>query len=334
MRSSATRQIRLFLGCFCCAYAFADAMTLAQSRQSAVQEKRDPIVDAQFLRVETQLVNVIFSATDKRNKLITDLVSAEVEVLEEGQPQPIFTFKPVMDLPLTVALLVDISNSVRPVLAQLQLASLRFLESAIQSTKDTASVITFDEQATLIQSFTSNKERLRAGLSEVVNPLIGSSVGLNRARGTSIYDAVYVACRELLPGEAGHKTIILFTDGFDSASKITLRKAISEALRAEVAIYAIGIGDQGDKGVARQVLKQLCQETGGRAFLPQSTADLSAAFAQLQQDLRQRYLLAYEPTVLANDTSFRHIEVRLKSRKGASVNHRQGYFPVQQPLRH
>jgi VWFA-related protein len=102
--------------------------------------------------------------------------------------------------------------------------------------------------------------------------------------------------------------------------------AIDEALRAEVVIYSIGIGDPGYGGVNEGALKRISEATGGRAVFPKRPRELEQAFIQLEQDLRQQYLLAYEPKNEAADGSFRKIEIRVANRKEAKIRHRRGYY--------
>src|SRR5262249_37833287 len=131
----------------------------------------------------------------------------------------------------------------------------------------------------------------------------------------------------MLAREPGRKTIILITDGVDTTSRMKIGDAIDESLKAEVVIYAIGIGDPGSGGVDSGGLKKLCEATGGRAVIPKHPRDLDQAFAQLEQDLRQQYLLAFEPKNETNDGSFRKLEVKLKNReKELKVRHRKGYY--------
>jgi VWFA-related protein len=103
-------------------------------------------------------------------------------------------------------------------------------------------------------------------------------------------------------------------------------EAIEEALRAEVVVYAIGIGDPEEKGVDRKALEKLCEPTGGRAFVPKAVEDLDRAFEQLERELRQQYLVAYEPAKMVADGKFRKIEVRISNRKNIRVRHRRGYY--------
>jgi VWFA-related protein len=153
-------------------------------------------------------------------------------------------------------------------------------------------------------------------------PIISGS----RKGGTSIFDSVIAASADLLAREAGRKTIILFTDGYDTTSLTDRSEAIEESLRAEVVVYAIGIGDPNVGGVDRKALEKLCEPTGGRAFIPKDVEDLDQAFGQLERELRQQYLVAYEPANIAADGKFRKIEVRIANRKDMRVRHRRGYY--------
>ncbi|MBI1762846.1 MAG: VWA domain-containing protein, partial [Acidobacteria bacterium] len=270
---------------------------------------------------------------DKQNRYINDVAQEEITVLEDGKPQQIFTFKREFDLPLTMAILVDVSGSERFMLPVLKDAGSRFINSVIRPNKDTAAIIKFEGEPTLMQGLTSNAARLRKGLEEIAfiagppPSVFGGATppinGGSRQGGTSMYDAIIATSADLLAKEPGRKTIILITDGEDTTSRMKIGDAIDEALRAEVVIYAIGIGDE---GVNEGVLKRICEATGGRVAVPKGNRDLDQAFTQLEQDLRQQYLLAYEPTNEAPDGAFRKIEIRLPNRKDIRIRHRKGYY--------
>jgi Ca-activated chloride channel homolog len=309
-----------------------------QSKQPPAAQQQDPPDEGEPLRLGTQLVNVLFSVTDKQNRYINDLAKEDVTVLENGKPQEVFTFRREFDLPLTLALLIDVSGSEQYVLPQLKETGGRFIESVIRPGKDTAAVIKFEGEATLMQGLTSNRARLRKGLDDIeyIAPppagVYGGSTppinGGSRQGGTSVHDSVIATCADLLAREPGRKTIVLISDGVDTTSRMKLADAIDAALRAEVVIYAIGIGDASYGGVDEGMLKKLCEATGGRAFIPKSPRDLDSAFAQLEQDMRQQYLLAYEPLNEAADGSFRKIEVKVPKfkEKDIRVRHRRGYY--------
>lgn len=307
------------------------------------QPQKPPAADEpeQVLKVGTRLVNTLFSVTDKQNRYVDNLKQEDLQVFENGQPQTIFTFKKEFDLPLTMAIMVDVSGSEQYVLPQLKDAGAHFIDSIIRTGKDTAAIIKFEGEATLMQTLTSNKNRLRKGLEEIsyIAPpgQYGGTPGINggsRQGGTSIWDSVVAACGDLLAKEAGRKTIVLLTDGVDTTSRMKINDAINEALRAEVVIYAIGIGDPASggtfigNGVNEGELRKLTEATGGRAVIPNSRRDLDSAFAQLEQDMRQQYLLAYEPSNETPDGTFRKIEIKVPKlkEKEFKIRHRRGYY--------
>lgn len=343
-----------------CVVVVAAAMTFAFAPQSGVsaqqdkqdkkqsgqkpQQKQDPQKppkkpdEMETIKIGTQLVNILFSVQDKQNRYINDIKQEEIEILENGQKQEIFAFKKEFDLPLTMAILVDVSSSEQYTLPILKDAGGRFIDSVIRTGKDTAAVIKFDGEPTVMQDLTSNPARVRRGLDKIefvgappasiyggaTPPINGGS----RQGGTSIHDSIYATCADMLARQPGRKTIILLTDGEDTTSRLKIGDAIDEALKAEVVIYAIGIGDTGHYSVNEGVLRKLSESTGGRAFIPKSHRDLENAFVQLEQDLRQQYLLAYEPKNDTADGTFRKLEIRLANRntKELKIRHRKGYY--------
>jgi VWFA-related protein len=311
------------------------------------QQKQDPQKppkkdeELQTLKIGTQLVNVLFSVQDKQNRYLNELTQEDIVILENGQPQEVFAFKKEFDLPLTMAILVDVSGSEQYTLPLLKEAGGRFIDSVIRFGKDTAAVLKFEGETTIMQDLSSNPARIRRGLDQIeftapppagvfggaTPPINGGS----RQGGTSMYDAIVATSADMLARQPGRKTIILITDGEDTTSRMKIGDAIDEALKAEVVIYAIGIGDYGRYGVNEGALKKICDATGGRAIIPKSNRDMEDAFAQLERDLRQQYLLAYEPKNDLADGSFRKLEIKLKTKtekemKELKVRHRKGYY--------
>jgi VWFA-related protein len=322
-----------------------DQKTAPQQKKSSPQQPQQPQQkqkeDELTLKFGARLVNVLFSVQDKQNRYLNDLKQEDIQILENGQPQDIFTFKRELDLPLTMAILVDVSGSERFTLPHLKDAGGRFVDSVIRTGKDTVAVLKFEGEATVMQELTSNPKRVRKALEEIaftapppVSVYGGPTPPINggsRQGGTSLYDAVIATSADMLAREPGRKTIIVFTDGVDTTSRMKLDEAINEALRAEVVVYSIGIGDPGFGGVNEGVLKKLSESTGGRAVFPNGVRDLDRAFTQLEQDLRQQYLLAYEPKNEASDGAFRKLEIRVVKldAKNLKIRHRKGYYAPQ-----
>ncbi len=318
----------------------------------------EPVDDDEPIRINTEVVNVLFTAQDRNRRLLTALKKEDVQILEDGQPQETVEFSRQVDLPLSLAILIDTSASQERTLPEEKSAAKSFVESVVRPAKDEVAVISFTGEATLEQGMTSNIQHLQRAIDRVefVPPsgYIGGGViaggtppisGRNQQiqGSTAIWDAIWVTSDEVL-GPAPEKTrraIILLTDGYNTFGKIKLDEAVQSALKSEAVIYSIGIGDNFYSGVDEGSLKKISERTGGRAFFPRDENELRRAFQQIQIEMRSQYLISYEPTNQKRDGSYRKIEIQIVnpelSKQKTSVTHRQGYFaksesvPVKKP---
>ncbi len=335
---------------------FDSFVTKAQQRPTDPTDQKSvsteptppPIIedDDEIIKIDTEVVNVLFTAQDKSRRLLTNLKEGDVRLIEDGEAQEITAFYRQIDLPLSLAILIDTSASQERTLPEEKLAAKSFLESVVRPTKDEVSIISFTGDATLEQGMTSNIARLRRSIDNVqfVPPsgYIGGGViagtppisGTNQATqgSTAIWDAIWVTSEEIL-GPAPEKTrraIILLTDGVNTYGKKKLDEAVQAAQRSEAIIYSIGIGDNFYSGVDEGALKKLSERTGGRAFFPRDERELREAFKQIQDEMRSQYLIAYAPTNQKRDGSYRKIEIQMLNPELAKqkvvLTHRQGYF--------
>jgi Ca-activated chloride channel homolog len=300
----------------------------------------------EVIKVETNLTNIFFTAADKNKRFISSLKAEDIRVLEDGQSQQIFTFQQNIDLPLSLAILIDTSVSEERTLPDLKAAGRAFLENVIRPGKDEAAVLSFTGETTLEQSFTGSVERLRRAIDRVefVPPsgYIGGGVVVNGtppisgtnqslAGSTAIWDAIWVTSNEVIRDSAEHnrRAIILLTDGDDTSSRMKMHEAIEHAQKVDALIYAIGIGDRYTFNVDEGALRKVADRTGGRAFFPSNERDLRDAFAQIQSDLREQYLVAYSPSNKNRDGSYRRIEIQVTNpalRQELKLTYRPGYF--------
>jgi Ca-activated chloride channel family protein len=321
----------------------------ARPAQKPTRQDEDTTLDEDdVLRVETDLTNVLFTAADKNKRFVTTLKQEDIRVLEDGVAQEVFTFQRETDRPLSLAILIDTSASQERTLPEEKSAAQRFVDSVIRASKDEVAVLSFTGEATLEQGLTGSVQRVRRAIERVefIPPsgYIGGGVvvpgtppisGDNQMRqaSTAIWDAIYVTSREVL-SETSDKTrraIILLSDGYDTSSRMKLNDAIDSALKTDAIIYSIGIGDSFSfDGVDEGSLRKLSERTGGRAFFPRDEQDLRAAFAQIQDELRSQYLVAYSPTNKAKDGSFRKVQIEVVNpelrRQNLRLTYRQGYF--------
>lgn len=310
-------------------------LSIAQTEKQKPQPKPDKPAEEQdepALKLGTQLITVPFNVTDKKNRYINDLAKDDIEIFEDNKPQQVFSFERQTDLPITIAMLIDISGSQEYTLGEEISAGKAFFRRVLRPKKDLAAVVTFEHESMLEQNLTSDIEKLMRALDGVripvetvtaqrggTPPINDSGVGM-----TAMYDSIYSVSSDLLRREAGRRVIILVTDGQDTSSSIKLREAIERTWRSEIIVYSVGIG--GPMGVDQGTLKKIAAETGGRAFFPRNEKDLNDAYAQIDEDLRSQYILAYTTTNGAKDGSFRTIQVKVKTHTDLTVRHRRGYF--------
>jgi Ca-activated chloride channel homolog len=301
----------------------------------------------EVIRVDTSLTNIFFTAADKHKRFVGHLKQEDIRILEDGHPQEIFTFQQNIDLPLSTAILIDTSRSEERTLPDEKAAARAFLEAVMRPGRDEASIVSFTGDVTLEQGFTGNLERLRRAIDRVefVPPsgYIGGGVvvggtppisGQNQALAgsTAIWDAVWATSNELLAdaAEESRRAIILLTDGEDTISQVKMQDAIERAQKADALIYTIGIGDSYNFGVNEGALRKISEQTGGRAYFPHSERELREAFAQIQRDLREQYLIAYSPSNKAQDGTYRRIQIELTNpelrKQNLKLTYRAGYF--------
>jgi Ca-activated chloride channel homolog len=301
----------------------------------------------EVVRVETNLTTVFFTAADKNKRFINTLKKEDIRILEDGQPQEIFTFQQNTDLPLSIAILIDTSRSEERTLPDEKLAARAFLEAVMRPARDEGAIVSFTGEVTLEQGFTGSIERLRRAIERVrfIPPsgYIGGGVVVGGtppisdtnqilAGSTAIWDAVWATSNELLSESAENtrRAVILLTDGEDTISQVKMHEAIQQAQKADALIYAIGIGDSYNFGVDEGSLRKIAGETGGRAYFPHSEGELRDAFIQIQRDLREQYLVAYSPANKARDGSYRKVQIELVDpelqKQKLKLNYRAGYF--------
>ncbi|HEY2495948.1 MAG TPA: VWA domain-containing protein [Candidatus Angelobacter sp.] len=250
----------LFLGC------------LLQAQQSTPAPDAKP---ASTLSVTVKVVNVPATVYDKHGKIISNLSKDDFLLEEDGHPQTIRYFAHDTDLPLTLGLLVDTSQSQRRVLEDERSASYSFLDGMLRQPKDVAFVIHFDREVELLQDLTSSRPKLQAafqalqtGQAEPASTQTGSSGGSGPSGsgypggggypggrsgghhghggggGTHLYDAAYLASDELMQKQQGRKALIILSDGVDFGSKLGLQSAIEAAQKSDTVVYAILFADE------------------------------------------------------------------------------------------
>lgn len=300
----------------------------SQDKQPAGQQ--NPAGQAPVIRSQVSLVNLFATVRDGHKRIVANLEQKDFRVSEDNQEQKIAFFSRETALPITLGMLLDTSGSETRMLGAIQESATRFVDRVLRP-KDLAMVVSFDVDVDLLSDFTEDRGQLERAIGRarinapqggMVNPgpLPPSARGM---RGTSFYDAIYVACKEKLATEAGRKALVILTDAVDEGSKVKLEEAIEMAQRTDTVVHVLLISDLGyaNSGVA----KKIADETGGRMIEVRSEKKLEEAFDQISEELRSQYMLAYYPTNTTRDGRFRKIKVETAG-KDMKVLARKGYY--------
>jgi Ca-activated chloride channel homolog len=286
--------------------------------RQAPPEPQPPGSETAPIRAEVTRVNMLFTVTDKKGRFVTDLKQDDFQVLENKKPQTIMQFTAETDLPLRLAVLIDTSNSIRDRFHFQQEAATNFVSSVMRP-QDKAIVVSFDTSAELVADLTGDTHELENAIRN-----------LRPGGGTSLYDAIYFACRDKLmldqPLYKFRRAMVVLSDGDDNESRHSRDQALEMAQRADTVIYTIStnishIETEGDK-----IMRYFAAETGGAMFTPFQARDLNQSFENIANELRHQYNLFYRPEPLRADGLYHTVDIHVKGRKDLVVRARKGYY--------
>lgn len=294
------------------AAALAPLLVLGQN-PPPVHDDSDSIIRAQVTRV-----NMLFTVTDKRGRFVTDLGKSDFEVFEMKKPQAILQFESESDLPLRLAILIDTSNSIRDRFRFQQEAATNFINSVVR-TQDKAMVVSFDSAAELVSDLTNNTNQLENAIRD-----------LRPGGGTSLYDAVFFACRDKLsldqPMYKFRRAMVILSDGEDNNSRHSREQALEMAQKADTVIYTISTNNSHLETDGDKVLRYFAEQTGGEFFTPFQARDLNQSFENIANELRHQYNLFYSPNPLKEDGLYHTVQIKVRGRKDLIVRARKGYY--------
>jgi Ca-activated chloride channel family protein len=275
----------------------------------------------QRIRSGVELVELNVTVTDAAGKYVTGLAEDDFEVYEDGAKQKLTFFSPTQQ-PISLAILLDTSASMEERMGLAQEAAIGFTRQLHKD--DQAEVIDFDSQVRVLSPFTSDG----AALADAIKKTTANG-------STSLYNAVYIALKDLKKVKAANsaeirrQAIVLLSDGDDTSSLIEFDQVLDLAKRSEVVIYSIGLR-QGE--IARRefkeaefVLKQLSNETGGRAYFPTDARELAKIYQSIWEELASQYTMAYSSGNPKRDGAWRRVQVRL-GKQGLSARTKLGYY--------
>ena len=300
--------------------------------------------DTEVIRVDTDLVNTVFTAVDQDRHFVTTLRASDVRVLENQTPQEISLFERETNRPLTIVILVDTSKSQERTLPDEKRAAKAFLSSVMRPAIDKVAVVSFTGAPNVQQDLTDSLPKLARAIDRLKVELPADNPECENVKTpqedplcwTSIWDSVWASANEVLAKapENSRRAIVLLSDGDDTASTIKRQQSIDSAVRNNVAVYSIGIGDPEFYKIEKDSLEKLSNRTGGRAFFPASEPELQRAFAQIQEELRSQYVVAYSPRNKARDGARRDVKLEIVNpelrKQKLQLLYRQNYYAPKQ----
>ncbi len=296
------------------------AFALVIAGPSIAQERPAP-TDEPVFRSGLEMVNLTLSVRDAQGTLVNDLSADDFRVTEDGRPQAVRLFARAVEpgereaLVLDLGLLIDTSESMKAELRLSQEAAVRFLE-AVPRARDLLTVF-FDEDIRISRYDSEHQQ----GLIERIFDAKGSG-------NTALYDAITVYLSRVADA-TGRKILVLFTDGDDTTSSVSLSDLMGLVRGSSVTIYPIaftGGYKLGDKRAlsARAFVQQLADFSGGLVFLPRTSKDLPQIYAKILEELSSQYVIGYVSDNAKRDGKFRKLRVDVGG-PGLRVRHRLGY---------
>jgi len=285
--------------------------------------------DATF-STSVKVVNVLATVRAKNGEFIRNLSKDEFSLSENGRSQTIRYFSRETDLPLTLGLMVDTSLSQERVLDAERAASFHFLDQVLRENVDQVFIVQFDFSIQVRERLTSSRRKLEETLALVDTPS-RKELELQRGGGTLLYDAIVMACQDILKNQLNRKAVIVLTDGVDFGSEATVETAIEAAQRADTLIYTILFSDPGAYGFSiggpdgKKPLMRMSKETGGGFFEVTKKQTIAQIFDVIQDELRSQYSLGYVSDEPVRVSEFRSIQLAARQ-KGLVVQARNRYW--------
>jgi Ca-activated chloride channel family protein len=301
-----------------------------ESGSTAQQVGTQPPADVATFKSSIELVRISAFVRDRKGRFVTDLRPGDFEVLEDGRPRPVSDFR--HDLAnVSIALLFDVSGSMEGRLPAAREAATHLL-SWLTAEQDESAIFTFDTRLEEVRPFTSGQMRLPVQLS-----------ALRPFGATSLHDAIARTAEKTATRESLRRAVVVFTDGEDTASRLTASEVSGIASAIDVPVYIVGIVPSIDnpasevstttfeRSALTGSLGNLAFWTGGEVFVVSSISERSVMARRIVEELRQQYLIAFEASV---EPGWHPLLVRMRDRD-LTVRARSGYFAGHsRPIQH
>ena len=272
------------------------------------------------LRVNTSLVLVPVSVTDASNRPILGLDKGSFRIFDNNVEQQL-TSLAFEDTPVAIAMVFDVSGSMRPKMRKARIALARLLEMA--NPEDEFCLIEFSDSVHLAKGWTSDPSEITLALADAVP----------RGR-TALLDAIALGLREVKKSSKPRKAIVIVSDGGDNRSRLTEAEVRAMARESDALIYAMGIFEGRGTQLSLEelagpgLLEEITEASGGRLFPVSDVNHLPEIAARIGVELHNQYVLAYSPSAMQPDGRHHRVRVQVLPPPGSSalnVDWRAGY---------
>ena len=278
---------------------------------------------AAVFRTDTRLVVLHATVVDKSGHLVTNLPETAFQVYENGVQQHIKIFKRE-DIPVSMGLIIDNSGSMRDKRAKVEAAALALVKDS--NRQDEVFIVNFNDEAFLDKDFTNDIKDLQEGLARI-----------DSRGGTAMRDAIRMSIDHLKEkAKKDKKVLVVVTDGNDNSSLISLENLVKTSQDSGVLIYTVGLLSEEERREAKRAkraMEALSEATGGEAYFPKEVTDVDRIAHQVAHNIRNQYTIAYTPTNVALDGSFRQIKVVASAPNRPVVRTRTGYYATPDSVR-
>jgi VWFA-related protein len=321
------RRLRQIPACGVLALLIA-APQFIRAQAPAQSNSQNPPSGEFTISVDVNEVVLHATVLDKKDRVVNDLKQSDFRVFEDGAQQTLTHFSHA-DIPVTMGIVIDDSGSMKEKRQAVNAAALIFAKTS--NPQDQAFVVNFNDVYYLDTpgDFASSIEDLKSALDKI-----------DSRGGTALRDAVIASLDHLKLGNRDKKVLLVITDGDDNASRYTQAELMSDAQKSNAVIYTIGLlGSEENSNLfnlhgheahqAARVLRDLADATGGQAYFPKSLDEVETTCRQIARDIRNQYTLAYRPTNMKRDGTFRTIRVDAYAEDGKTkltVRTKPGYF--------
>jgi len=280
------------------------------------------ILQGKSVHIDVDLALVNVTVTDRYDRAVTGLEPDNFRIFENNVEQEIQYFSSE-DVPISIGVIFDLSGSMANKVVKAKEAALQFFKTA--NPQDEFFLVSFNERAQLISTFTSSVDDLQSRL------LSASAKGR-----TALLDAIYLALSEMRTAQNAKRALLIISDGGDNSSRYNENDIKRFVREANTQLYSIGVFDPlGSRSRTPEelngpsLLNEITELSGGRAFSVENVNELPDIVTKIGAELRNQYILGYRPSNKSHDARWRKIKIKLRAPRGLpplSVSAKTGYY--------